>query len=676
MPADGKSARRGEAAGTRQTAALTGTGRMARRMSESSRLQHYLPGMSLRRLLFGRPIPNERAEEEKIGPLTGIPVLGLDALASAAYGPEAALTALLVLGSGGPRYIGLLTSLIVALLLVVQFSYRQTLAAYPDGGGSFSVARENLGLRPGLLAASALALDYVLNVAVAISAGVGALVSAVPVLLPHTLSLCLLLLAFLMVMNLRGIRAAGSAFLLPTYLFVGCLGITLLIGAWKVVMSGGHPLPVAAPPRLPESTATAGLWLLMHAFANGCTAMTGIEAVSNGVPLFREPRVHHARQTLMGIVGILVLLLCGLAWMSQAYGIGATPPGQAGYQSVLSQVVAAITGRGVFYYVTLAGIVLVLCLSANTSFADFPRLCRALALDNNLPAAFAHVGQRLVYSTGIVTLSLMAAALLVLFQGVTDHLIPLFAVGALSAFTLSQLGMVMHWRRTGGRGKRRFQWINGVGAACTATALGVVATAKFAEGAWLTVIFIPLTYLLLQASRRHAERVRLATETQHPISVKPLAAPLVVVPMRRLDAVTQKGLHLALSMSPDVYAVQVLGQPDAPGQLKRRWEWQVAAPLRAAGLPVPRLDVLVPTYREVVDPLLAYVQRLSAAHPDRFIAVLVPELVERRWHHFILPSHTATLLKMMLLFRGGPRVVVINAPWYLGERRRWRAPWR
>ncbi|GEL74351.1 APC family permease [Myxococcus virescens] len=623
--------------------------------------------MSLWRVLFGRPIPNERAEEERIGPLTGIPVLGLDALASAAYGPEAALTAMLVLGSAGPRYIGLLTGIIVALLLVVQFSYRQTIAAYPDGGGSFSVARANLGVKPALLAASALALDYVLNVAVAISAGVGALVSAVPSLFPHTLLLCLVLLGFIMVVNLRGVRTAGSAFLLPTYLFVGCLGITLLIGIWKVLTSNGSPVPVVAPPRLPESTAMASLWLLMHAFANGCTAMTGIEAVSNGVPIFREPRVRNARRTLLGIVSILVMLLCGVAWMSHAYDIGATAPGQAGYQSVLSQVVAAVTGRGVFYYVTLAAIVCVLCLSANTSFADFPRLCRALALDSNLPPAFAHVGQRLVYSTGIVTLSLLAAVLLVVFNGVTDHLIPLFAVGALSAFTLSQLGMVMHWRRMGGRGTRRFQWVNGVGAACTALALAVVATAKFEEGAWLTVVFIPLTYALLRTSRRHAERIHAATETPHPIPVQPLAAPVVVVPLRRLDRVAQKGLRLALSMSPDVYAVQVRGQPDAQEQLVQRWEWQVAAPLRKAGRPVPRLDVLVPTYRQVVDPLLGYVHKLAAEHPGRFIAVLVPELVERRWHHFIIPSHTATLLKMMLLVRGGPHIVVINTPWYLRE---------
>ncbi|MCE9670742.1 APC family permease [Myxococcus stipitatus] len=626
--------------------------------------------MSLTRLLLGRPLRDDEAARERVGPLTGIPLLGLDALASAAYGPEAALTVLFVLGASGPDYIGVLMGAIVVLLLVVQFSYRQTIGAYPDGGGSYSVARANLGPRPAILAASALLLDYVLNVAVAISAGVGALVSAIPALFPFTLPLCLVLLGLLMVVNLRGVRATGHAFMLPTYLFVGCLGITLAVGVWKTVVAGGSPSPIVAPPRLPEGTATASLWLLLHAFANGCTAMTGIEAVSNGVPAFREPRVRNARRTLAGIVGILVLLLCGVAFVCNAYGIGATPPGVAGYQSVLSQVVAAVMGRGPFYSVTLVAIIGVLCLSANTSFSDFPRVCRVMALDENLPAAFAHMGHRLVFATGIITLTLLAGVLLVAFRGVTDHLIPLFAVGALSAFTLSQVGMVVHWRRLGGRGSRRFQWVNGIGASCTGLALLVVATAKFTEGAWLTVVFIPLTYAMLRATRRHYARVAQATASPRPLELGRMEEPVVVVPLRRLDHVTMKGLRFALTMSSRVHAVQVRGQPDAPEQLARRWETQVAAPVRAAGLPVPQLVVLTPSVHELVDPLLGYIHQLAAANPDAFIAVLVPELIERRWHHFLFHSHTATVLKMMLLFRGGPRVIVINAPWYLDDRKR------
>ncbi|PTL84401.1 APC family permease [Vitiosangium sp. GDMCC 1.1324] len=626
--------------------------------------------MSWKELLLGKPIPNDEAEEEKIGPLTGIPVLGLDALASAAYGPEAALTILLVLGTGGIRYIGPLVIVIAALLLIVQFSYRQTIAAYPDGGGSYSVARANLGTKPALLAAAALALDYVLNVAVAISAGVGALVSAVPVLFPHMLALCLVLLGLLTLVNLRGVRTAGMLFMLPTYLFVACLGITIVVGLVKLVGSAGHPTPVVPPPRLPAGTATVSLWLLMRAFASGCTAMTGVEAVSNGVPLFREPRVQGAQRTLSSIVGTLVLLLAGVALMCHAYGIGATPPGQAGFQSVLSQMVSAVMGRGVFYYVTIAAIVAVLCLSANTSFADFPRLCRVLALDGNLPASFAHSGRRLVFSTGIIILSLLAGVLLVVFGGVTDHLIPLFAVGAFLAFTLSQLGMVAHWRKSTAPRARHYRVVNGTGAVATALTLGVVAVSKFLEGAWLTFVFIPLAYALFRANRRHYVKVARATETHQPMRVTPVTAPVVVVPIKRLDLVAEKGLQFALSISPEVYVVQVHAQPQESEEIGSNWKSLVEAPLRAAGLPVPKLVVLASTYRQVIDPLLGYVRKLAGQHPDRFIAVLVPELIEHRWYHYLLRSHTATLLKMMLLFRGGPRVVVINAPWYLRERRR------
>ncbi|QSQ28164.1 APC family permease [Pyxidicoccus parkwayensis] len=626
--------------------------------------------MSLRSFLLGRPIPNGEEEEQKIGPLSGIPVLGLDALASAAYGPEAALTLLLVLGAASLHYIGPLMVAIVALLLVVQFSYRQTIAAYPDGGGSYSVARENLGTKPSLLAASALMFDYLLNVAVAISAGVGALVSAVPALFPFMLLLCLALLALLTVVNLRGIRTTGALFMSPTYLFVGCLGITFAVGLVKTLAAHGHPQAVVAPPPLPASTATASLWLLAHAFANGCTAMTGVEAVSNGVPLFREPRTRNAQRTLAAIIGILVTLLLGEAWLCHTYGIGATPPGRPGYQSVLSQLVAAVAGRGVFYYVSIGAIVTVLCLSANTSFAGFPRICRLLALDGYLPAGFAHSGRRLVYSTGIIVLSLLSAALLIAFGGVTDRLIPLFAVGALSAFTLSQAGMVQHWRRMGGDKGRRYRWVNGVGAAATAVTLCVVAVAKFTEGAWLTFIFIPLTYTLLRGTRAHQARVASVISVDKPMEAGTLEPPVVVVPIKHLDQMVEKGLRFAMSISSEVHAVQVRAHPEECENLEARWPAQVEQPLRTAGQPVPKLVVLQSSYRSLVDPLLGYVRGLAAAHPNRFVAVLVPEFIERRWYHYILHSHTATLLKMMLLFRGGPQVVVINAPWYLRERRR------
>ena len=406
---------------------------------------------SLRDLLFGSPLASDQEGEQRVGFVVGIPMLGLDALSSAAYGPEAAMTLLIPLGALSVHFVGPITAIIVLLLLIVYFSYLQTIGAYPAGGGSYTVASRNLGAFPGQLAAAALLLDYVLVVAVGISAGVGALVSAVPSLQPHTLLLCLAVLALIATVNLRGVRESGLAFVVPTYLFVACLGAVLAIGLVKTWLSGGHPAPVVAPPVLPAATSAASVWLLLRAFASGCTAMTGVEAVSNGITAFREPAVKNARRALTGIIGVLVVLLAGIAYLASAYQIGATAPGVAGYQSVLSLLVAAVAGRGWFYYVTMAGILAVLALSANTGFADFPRLCTLLAREGYLPRIFASRGRRLVYSQGIYALTALSALLLIIFGGVTDRLIPLFAIGAFLAFTLSQAGMVQHWRRAGGR---------------------------------------------------------------------------------------------------------------------------------------------------------------------------------------------------------------------------------
>ena len=318
--------------------------------------------MSFLDLLIGKPLANSEERGERIGPAAGIPIFGLDALSSAAYGPEAALTLLIPLGAMGVAYIVPLSGAIILLLAIVYFSYRQTIEAYPGGGGSYTVARENIGTGAGLLAASALLIDYVLTVAVGISAGVGALVSAVPRLLPHTLALCLAILVLIVIVNLRGVKEAGGVFMIPTYLFVGCLLITIVIGLFKALLGGGHPMPVVAPPAIPAATAMVGAWLLLKAFASGCTAITGVEAVSNGVRAFREPTAENARKTLTVIIALLIVLLAGIAFLVKLYQIAATDPGAHGYQSVLSMLVAAVAGKGAFYYVTMGSILLVLSL--------------------------------------------------------------------------------------------------------------------------------------------------------------------------------------------------------------------------------------------------------------------------------------------------------------------------
>jgi amino acid transporter len=618
--------------------------------------------------LLGRPLRSEEEHSQRIGLLRGIPFLGLDALASAAYGPEAALTVLLALGAGSVRWLTPISTVIIIVLALVFVSYRQTIAAYPGGGGSYTVATENLGATPGLLAAAALAVDYILNAAVAISAGVGAIASAVPALLPHTLALCLTILALLTISNLRGVRESGALFMMPTYLFLACMAITLVMGGMAAFSAHGHPVARVLPPRHGAPAAAAlSVWLLLRAFASGCTAMTGVEAVSNGVPIFKEPTVRTAQRTLTAIVLALMVLLAGIALLSRSYGIVATTPGSTGYRSVLSQLVAAVAGTGVFYYVTIASIFAILSLSANTSFAGFPRLCRLLALDEYLPAEFAYPGRRLVFSVGIVALAVLAGILLIVFHGITDRLIPLFAVGAFVAFTMSQAGMVAHWRRTRGPGWRRSLVVNAMGATATALTLAVIVVSKFMEGAWVTLFLIGALLLLFRAVRHNADRIDAETDVRGPVQLDEPPPPIVVVPIKALDRVARKSLRLAITMSPDVQVAHVLtGEPDLD-DLRAQWPSWVEEPLRAAGFTPPELVTITSAYREFYGPLLDHLRRVADEHPRRYVAVLVPELVQHRWYHFLLHSHRQTFLKGLLLLRGGPRIVVVNAPWYLRD---------
>lgn len=620
--------------------------------------------MSFFDFLIGKPLTNAEERAEHIGPLAGIPVFGLDALSSAAYGPEAALTLLIPLGLAGVQHIVPISFAIILLLAIVFFSYCQTIDAYPNGGGSYTVASENLGDTAGLLAASALMIDYILNAAVGISAGVGALVSAFPNLHPHLLSLCLAILLLLTLINMRGVKDTGSAFLLPTYIFLGTLLLVLIVGGVRAVLAGGHPTPLVAPPRLPASTSLISIWLLLKVFASGCTAMTGVEAVSNGVVAFREPTQKNAKRTLTIIIALLMIFLAGIALLCRAYGIGATDPNGAGYQSVLSQLVSAVMGRGWFYYVTIASILAVLALSANTSYADFPRLTRAIAQQDYLPHVFTVRGRRLLFTHGIYALVGFTALLLIIFGGVTDRLIPLFAIGAFLAFTLSQAGMVMHWKRQQGPGTRHRMVINGIGAVATGITVVVVLIAKFTEGAWIIAILIPVLMVSMGAVKRHYNRVNGEVTVDRPLRVDNLAQPLVIVPLDRWSRITEKGLRFALKLSDQVQAVHV----DAEGcceEVEQMWQRNVVAPLNAAGKTVPELVVLPSPFRNVIVPLVDHILEVERSHPDRQIAVLVPELVVKRWWQNLLHNQRAQMLKLLLLLRGNQRIIVINIPWYL-----------
>jgi amino acid transporter len=616
-------------------------------------------------VLLGKPLATSDERAEQIGTSAGIPIFGLDALSSAAYGPEAALTLLIPLGAAGIAYIVPISASIIVLLSIVYFSYRQTIAAYPGGGGSFTVASENLGTYPGLLAASALMIDYVLTAAVGISAGVGALVSAAPSLEPHTRSICVGILLLITVINLRGVREAGGLFMIPTYLFVGTLLIAIIVGVAKAIIAGGHPVAVVTPPAaVPPVMAAASVWMLLQVFSNGCTAMTGVEAVSNGVRAFREPTVKNAQRTLTVIIGILIILLAGIAYLVRAYGIAATDPGAPGYQSVLSMLVAAVVGRGWFYYLTIGSVLVILSLSANTAFADFPRLCKAVAQNNFLPHSFGFHGRRLVYSNGIFILAFLAGALLIIFGGVTDRLIPLYAIGAFLAFTLSQAGMVAHWRHNRGPGATRSMLVNGLGAIVTGITTIVVLVAKFASGAWLSALLIVILLTVMMSVRRHYVKVAKETESSSPLNIHGIQPPIVVVPIQAWGKVSQRALEFGLVLSPDIRALHVATEEET-NALQQDWNRLVETPVKAAGGTPPQLIMLPSPFRFVVRPILDYVSQLQKDFPDRQIAIIVPELVEKHWYHYPLHNQRAELLKALLLFQGRKGVVLINVPWYL-----------
>jgi amino acid transporter len=634
----------------------------------------------LRKLVFGRRLANQEISERKISAFEGVPAMGLDAIGSSSYGPEAALTVLMPLGAVGLAYIGEVMLPILALLAILYVSYRQTVRAYPSNGGSYIVSRENLGTNAGLLAAAALMIDYVLNVAVGISAGVGALTSALPLLHPYTLAICLFILVVVAVMNLRGTMDAGRVWALPTYLFILSFVAIVAIGVYRTIGSDGHPDPVVPPPAVPQAAEMISLWILLRSFAAGCTAMTGVEAVSNGVSAFREPVVTRAHRTLGAICAILGFLLGGIAYLANSYGIAALDQTQDGYQSVLSQLAGAVVGHGAFYFVAMASALAVLCLSANTSFVDFPRVCRLVANDDFLPRPFAVVGRRLVFSVGIMYLAVAAGILLIVFGGITDRLIPLFAIGAFLTFTMSQLGMVMHWRRelkvaTAGRERRRHyasMAINGLGTTVTGIALVIIVVAKFMEGAWITLLVIPCVILLLKTVKRYYADLDAQLREDGPLDLSHTEAPIVLIVTQGWNRVTDRALQFGIRLSPDVAAVHLTGlrgaqEDDDRQSLRRQWARDVEEPARKAGIRPPQLVMLQARYRRIEAPLLELVKSTIKDRPRCQVAVLIPEIVKEHWWQHLLHSHRSRRIRSALLRYGGSRVVVTHIPFYVEE---------
>ncbi|HXD19852.1 MAG TPA: APC family permease [Vicinamibacterales bacterium] len=604
----------------------------------------------VKRLIVGAPIPSRLAHHERFSRITGLAVLSSDALSSVAYATEEILR---VLTLGGLAALGLVTpigAVIATVMIVVVFSYRQTIHAYPSGGGAYIVAKDNLGRLPSLVAAASLLIDYVLTVSVSIAAGVAAITSALPQWQPHAVVLCLVFVLLLMLGNLRGIRESGQLFAGPTYFFIISILLMIAVGAWRYMSGGIQPVTTAQP--LPPGTTMLPLFLLLTAFSNGCTALTGVEAVSNGVPAFRPPESRNAASTLVAMAVLAITMFVGITLLAHAYGIVPSDT-----ETVVSQIArATFGGRGWPYYGVQAATMAILVLAANTAYADFPRLASIMARDRFLPRQFMNQGDRLAFSNGILILSVLASALLVIFGGDTHALIPLYMIGVFVSFTLSQAGMVIHWRRLQEPGWRSSAVINGFGAVVTGVVLAIVAMTKAAEGAWIIIVMIPVLVAIFEVTRRHYDRV--ASElTLRDWEPEAAGRHVVIVPIGGLQRAVVKALRYARSLSSDVRAVFVELDPEATAALRRQWtEWGQGVDL----------VVLESPFRSLMEPLLDYIEDLQEAEPAVSVTVILPEFVPQRlWQHLLHNQH-ALLIKGALLFR--PNVVVTSVPFHLGLR--------
>lgn len=619
----------------------------------------------IKRALFGRPLATARLEHERLNKKTALAVLSSDAISSVAYATEQILLVLAVIGTAALQYLIPISGVIVGLLVLVALSYRQTIFAYPNGGGSYTVARENLGTMPGLVAASSLLTDYILTVAVSISSGIAAITSAYPALAPHTVLLCIASIVVLMLVNLRGVRESGAAFSLPTYIFIALMLVLIAFGAFRAM--SGHELAIAAagPVRadavsvrhhgMSAPVGFALVFLILRGFAEGCVAMTGTEAISNGVGAFKAPSSRNAATTLGWMAAILATFFIGTSILARHYAVMPTAN-----ETVLSQLGHHIFGDGWAYFALQYATFAVLVLAANTAFADFPRLGSILASDRYMPRQLAARGDRLAFSNGIIILAVIAMLLVWLFHGDTSALIPLYAIGVFVCFTLSQAGMVQHWRTTREDGWQRRALLNGLGAAATAVVAIVQVATKFTHGAWVVVLLIPLIILLLRAIHTHYEHFAEAIRFTGQSPIMPLHH-TVLVPVNGITKATAGALVYATTISDDVRAIYIEVEPTATPAMRADWErWDIGV----------ELTVLKSPYRSVIRPLVRYVNRLRMTSPGELVSIVVPEIVPHRWWEHLLHNKTALYIRTAFLFK--PNVVVIAVPYHVGRAPRLR----
>jgi len=601
---------------------------------------------NLKRLFVGTPLPTAQSRHERLGKATALATFASDALSSVAYATEEILLVLILAGTAALSYslpIGIAIALLIA---IVVSSYRQTILAYPQGGGAYIVSKDNLGVMSGLIAAAALLIDYVLTVAVSVAAGVAAVTSAFPSLYPLRIWLCVAAVAAVSVANLRGIRESGKLFAAPTYLFIASLGVLVVWGVGGALLD---LLPEAPYQPHPPGLEGVGLFLILRAFASGCAALTGVEAVSDGVPAFKPPEAHNARVVLGALGLILVVLFLGITYL--AYDLGITP---REHETVVSQIARHVFGGGIAYYELQVVTMLILLLAANTSFADFPRLAYFLARDRFIPRQFATQGDRLVFSNGIVILGGMALVLLLVFQGDTHRLIPLYAVGVFISFTLSQASMVRRWLRLKGEGWWWRMALNGLGAVATGVVMVTIATTKFRHGAWIVVLLIPTLVAVFLTVHRHYDTVAAQLSLEDMPAPPPLDNTVLVL-VGDLHRGVVRALQYAQTLSPTAKAVYVETDPERTRRLEERWgKWGMGVPLIVLNSP----------YRSLLGPLMEYIDQLQRQRGEHHVVtIVVPEFLPARWWQQLLHNQTALLIKGQLLFR--KNVVVTDVPYHL-----------
>ena len=609
----------------------------------------------IKEILIGPPLPNQQLLETRLNKVRALAAFSPDALSSIAYANQEIYLGLLVAGSVGLSMAWPIGLAIIAILSIAAFSYYQTIHAYPGGGGSYIVARSNLGTIPGLVAGAALLIDYVLTAAVSLTAGVDAIASAFPSLWPYRVGLALLPLLLITLVNLRGLRETGTAMAIPVYLFLLVYLAMLGFGVFVLLRDGPGDLVVAAPP----ATAPLTVFLLLHAFATGCTALTGIEAISNGIPAFKKPESQNAGKTLIVMALLMGTLFAGSVGLTQALGIVAGPQ-----ETILSALAHRVIGNGVFYYLVQASTMLILIVAANTSFTDFPRVAAILARDGFLPRQLTGLGDRLVFVNGIMMLSGATAFLIVVFQGDTHALVPLFAVGAFLAFTLSQSGMIMHWWRERGRHWQVKLIANGVGALATGLTVIVVGFTKFLDGAWMTILIIPLIVAVFLKIRDHYRRVSEQLSLRGlPPTLRPITAQgalRLVLPISGVHRGTVEAMRFARSISSDITAVYVELEPGESETVVEKWSrfW-----------PDTPLVVVPSPYRSFIQPLFEFLDQTDLEHNDgQQATVVLPEFVPARWWEALLHDQTAWALKAALLYhrpKQGSQRVIIDVPFQL-----------